>query len=276
VDRQYRAPQVFSGAEAGTRREPCLGFMDFQLALPTGVRDLELPMGTWTAGGGRDDEVQLPGFPAGLFCVRVSPGHATLEAVVPLVMSGLPLPPRVERLWMPGETVVLSRGVRMRRGEPSERTTAGRTAETNTWPTRNPTLVCVMGDGLGRTWCLSNRELQVGRASNAHVRLHAVTVSRQHAALVQHRSNWLLVPHHTKNPTRLNGRRIVGARALSDGDIIEVGAVALRFVRPYEPPPPPSPPSRAPRTAILERPVRKTPRKVIRALWAVVDRALCW
>jgi hypothetical protein len=248
--------------------------MDFQLALPTGVRDLKLPMGIWTAGGGPEDEVQLPGFPAGLFTLRISPGHATIEAEVALAMSGLPLPPRIERLWTPGEQITLSRGVKMRRCKPGEGRTK-RSSETDTWPTKNPTLVCVMGDGLGRTWSLSNRELQLGRASNAHVRLHAPTVSRQHAALVQHHSHWMLVPHHSKNPTRINGKRIIGARELTDGDIIEVGTVALRFMQPPNAPTL-SAPRQAPRTAVIERPVQKTPRKVMHALWAMVDRALCW
>lgn len=250
--------------------------MDLLLTLPTGVRELRLSMGTFTAGGGPDDKVQLPGLPAALFRVSVSPGHVTVEAAVPLAMSGLPLPPGVARLWMPGESITLSRQVRVCRCEPAERTTGSRSAETGTWPTKNPTLVCVMGEGLGRTWCLSNRELQLGRAASAHVRLHAPTVSRQHAALVQHRSHWLLVPHHTKNPTRINGRRVAGARELCDGDIIEVGAVALRFQRPTRAASTASAPGRAPRTAIIERAQPRTPRKVIRALWAMVDRALCW
>jgi hypothetical protein len=249
--------------------------MNFQLALPTGMRDLKLPMGTWTAGGGPEDEVQLPGFPAALFTLRISPGHATIESQIALVMSELPLPPGVERLWTPGETIVLSRTVRMRRcGPPEQR--PSRNGETDTWPTRHPTLVCVMGDGLGRTWCLSNRELQLGRAFNAHVRLHAPTVSRQHATLVQHRSHWLLVPNHTKNPTRVNGKRIAGARALSDGDIIEVGAVTLRFLRPSVATPTVSTPSKAAQTAVIDRAARKTPRKLMRALLAAVHGALAW
>jgi hypothetical protein len=251
--------------------------MDFQLALPTGVRDLKLPMGTWTAGGGPEDEVQIPGFPAGLFTLRISPGHPTIESRVALVMSGLPLPAGVERLWTPGETIVLSRSVRMRRCERGECDGAKqRHGQTDTWPTRNPTLVCVLGDGLGRTWCLSNRELQLGRAYNAHVRLHAPTVSRQHATLVQHRSHWLLVPNHTKNPTRVNGKRIAGARELLDGDIIEVGAVALRFSRPTVATPTVSAPSRAAQTAVIDRAERKTPRKLMRAVLAAVQGALAW
>lgn len=250
--------------------------MDFQIALPTGVRDLKLPMGSWTGGGAEEDEIHLPGLPGGLIKVDVSPGHVTIETVVPLVMSGLPLPPKVARLWMPGEQVTISKNIKLRRREPSERPTLSRGADTATWPTKNPTLVCVMGDGLGRTWSLANRELQLGRALNAHVRLHAPSVSRQHAALVQHHSHWLLVPHHTKNPTRLNGKRIAGARELSDGDIIEVGSVALRFQRPYTSTASITSPNRAPRTDLIHRPVRKTPRKLMHAFAAFVGRALCW
>lgn len=261
--------------------------MDFQLALATGVKDLSLPMGTWTGGGGPRDVISIPGFPQRLFTVRVSPGLATLECQVPLVMGVLPLPRRVERLWMPGEVLTLSRSVRLRRcEEPPPRPSGLRdlAGDTDTWPTRSPTLVCIMGDGLGRTWCLSNRELQLGRASNAHVRLHAPTVSRVHAALVQHRSHWLLVPHHSKNPTRLNGRPLSGARELSHGDIIEVGAVALRFQRPWTPPPTVSAPScasapRAPqqaaRTAVISRELRR-PKWSPAALAGLVRRALAW
>ena len=183
--------------------------MDFQLALPTGVRDLTLPMGTWTAGGGAKDDLALPGFPRNLLTVRVSPGQVTLEAQAALLMGTLPIPPRTERLWMPGEVLSLGPNVRLRRCERALRRTSSwreRAGETDTWPTRHPTLVCVMGDGLGRTWCLSNRELHLGRAHSAHVRLHAPSVSRVHAALVQHHSHWLLIPHHSKNPTRLNGK----------------------------------------------------------------------
>lgn len=68
----------------------------------------------------------------------------------------------------------------------------------------------------------------LGRGSAADVGFDDHRVSRDHAILVRHGRYVRLLDNRSSNGTYVNGRRIV-ATNISDGDVIELGPVKLRF-----------------------------------------------
>ncbi len=81
----------------------------------------------------------------------------------------------------------------------------------------------------------SDPEITIGRTDGEpfrHVRLDSPTVSRQHARLRFVDGGWVLRNESATNPTRVNGRALssgVESAVLSDGDRLEIGAMALLF-----------------------------------------------
>lgn len=68
--------------------------------------------------------------------------------------------------------------------------------------------------------------------SYEHVQLQSPTVSRMHAALCYRDGRWTIANLSETNPLRLNGLELAAdstAVPLSDGDLIELGEVMLRF-----------------------------------------------
>ena len=80
-----------------------------------------------------------------------------------------------------------------------------------------------------------DQRVTLGRAPGApyeHVTLASQTVSRQHAALIYSGGTWSISNLSTTNPVRVNGTPVDvdGASVLlSDGDLVELGEVLLRF-----------------------------------------------
>jgi pSer/pThr/pTyr-binding forkhead associated (FHA) protein len=70
---------------------------------------------------------------------------------------------------------------------------------------------------------------RIGRGMSADVRLDDPTVSRRHALVAQRDGECVLLDDRSMNGTWLNGERIQEAR-LQHGDLIELGAVRLRFL----------------------------------------------
>ena len=69
----------------------------------------------------------------------------------------------------------------------------------------------------------------VGRGFSAHLRLEDQSVSRRHAVIVEHSGGTRILDDRSANGTFVNGRRVSEA-ALSDRDVIQLGAVTLVFV----------------------------------------------
>lgn len=68
-----------------------------------------------------------------------------------------------------------------------------------------------------------------------HVKLPVETVSRRHARMEFVNGRWKITNLSRTNPTVVNGEELLaaeGARWLTDGDIIEMGEVVLRFREP--------------------------------------------
>jgi pSer/pThr/pTyr-binding forkhead associated (FHA) protein len=76
---------------------------------------------------------------------------------------------------------------------------------------------------------LADSEVLVGRASDNGVVLADPGVSRVHAVLLKLKSKWLLRDLGSRNGCQVNGTRLVGDRALHDGDEIRIGESVLVF-----------------------------------------------
>ena len=70
---------------------------------------------------------------------------------------------------------------------------------------------------------------RLGRGVSADVRLDDPTVSRRHAIIAQREHGAVLLDDRSMNGTWLNGER-VNESPLADGDVIQLGAVRLRYL----------------------------------------------
>lgn len=86
-----------------------------------------------------------------------------------------------------------------------------------------------------QTATAADQRVTLGRAPGTpyeHVTLASPTVSREHAAMTFGRDGWTITNLSATNPVRVNGASVaVGGAAvlLSDGDLVELGEVVLRF-----------------------------------------------
>ena len=71
--------------------------------------------------------------------------------------------------------------------------------------------------------------LRIGRSLNADLRLEDQTVSRRHAIVVQRPGGHRVLDDRSANGILVNGVRVEQAD-LSDGDVIVVGRIALRYL----------------------------------------------
>ena len=90
-------------------------------------------------------------------------------------------------------------------------------------------LISEEGVTKGMIFSLDSR-LTIGRGEENHIRLNHSTVSRRHTQVYLENGKAIVRDMGSRNGTFLNGERVNKA-ILSDGDVIWVGDVALRFVQ---------------------------------------------
>lgn len=94
----------------------------------------------------------------------------------------------------------------------------------------NPGPHLALQDGEGELLVpIGSRILHIGRGSIADLRFEEARVSRRHAIVVRHGRQARLLDDRSSSGTFVNGQRIV-TLDLTDGDVIRVGPVALRYV----------------------------------------------
>ncbi|MEU4659064.1 DUF1707 and FHA domain-containing protein [Streptomyces sp. NPDC023723] len=71
--------------------------------------------------------------------------------------------------------------------------------------------------------------LRIGRDPGCGLRLNHETVSRAHAELSRQGGMWVLRDLGSTNGTTVNGRRVIGAAVVREGDQIEFGRMAFRL-----------------------------------------------
>lgn len=73
--------------------------------------------------------------------------------------------------------------------------------------------------------------LAIGRSQNNDLVINDTFVSHEHACISKSKQTYLIADLSSTNGTLLNGQRIVEETALVDGDVIQIGAVTLKFER---------------------------------------------
>ncbi|WP_338895464.1 DUF1707 and FHA domain-containing protein [Streptomyces sp. TG1A-60] len=75
----------------------------------------------------------------------------------------------------------------------------------------------------------SGHSLRIGRDPASGLRLSHETVSRVHAELSRQGGMWILRDLGSTNGTTVNGRRVIGAAIVRDGDQVGFGRMAFRL-----------------------------------------------
>jgi len=102
--------------------------------------------------------------------------------------------------------------------------------------------VVVQGPFKGKTYPLHHNQLNIGRAAGNDVCIEGALISRQHAQIIRHDSQYYLYDRESTNGTYVNGQRIAQHR-LQAGDYITIGDSVLALQTPGTPTPgPPEPP----------------------------------
>ena len=94
---------------------------------------------------------------------------------------------------------------------------------------RGPVLVIRAGGGrVGESFPIAGERMNIGRRPECEVFLDDVTVSRDHALLVQRGDSWFLDDCGSLNGTYVNRSRIESQR-LEEGDEVQIGKYKLTF-----------------------------------------------
>ncbi len=85
--------------------------------------------------------------------------------------------------------------------------------------------------GSGARRALTGDECVIGSAPGSEILVNDPTVSRRHAVLRQVAGRYEVADLGSTNGTFVNGRRVSGAAALADHDVVQLGDVKVTFVR---------------------------------------------
>lgn len=91
-------------------------------------------------------------------------------------------------------------------------------------------LLVVGGDLNGTLFDLTAEEITVGRSAKCDIPLEFNGISREHFKLVVHGDGYALVDLGSRNGTFLNNSKVEGQQVLEKGDIIKMGAMALKYL----------------------------------------------
>lgn len=96
-------------------------------------------------------------------------------------------------------------------------------------------LLILQGPNAGRQFSLKNHRSLIGRQPDAEVFLDSLSVSRQHAQLIEENGSYFIEDAGSSNGTFVNGKRVRERVALSERDTLQVGPY-LFGLRPAPPP----------------------------------------
>jgi FHA domain/zinc-ribbon domain len=90
-------------------------------------------------------------------------------------------------------------------------------------------VIRVGGGRVGESFPLVKDKMTIGRRPDSDVFLDDVTVSRDHAVMVQRGEDWFLDDLGSLNGTYVN-RELAESRQLEDGDEVQIGKFKLSFL----------------------------------------------
>jgi len=76
-----------------------------------------------------------------------------------------------------------------------------------------------------------SESLVIGRSQHNDLIINDTFISHEHACISKSKQDYFIADLNSTNGTLLNGQRIDAETALSDGDVIQIGAVTLKFER---------------------------------------------
>jgi pSer/pThr/pTyr-binding forkhead associated (FHA) protein len=128
-------------------------------------------------------------------------------------------------------------GALLTKGEPVAETTQALTADEvgdlvhdEMGGIEGPALVVRAGGGrAGETFRPAGPRTRIGRSPDCDIFLDDVTVSRNHAVLLEQEGTYVVEDQGSLNGTFVNRRRIDSAR-LSNGDEVQVGKYRMTFI----------------------------------------------
>jgi two-component system cell cycle response regulator len=88
-------------------------------------------------------------------------------------------------------------------------------------------LIVLAGSAVGEMYKINKSETTIGRGSQADIQVIDEGISRRHAAIRLEGENVVVADLGSTNGTFLNGEKVVGMHALSDGDKIQVGSTTI-------------------------------------------------
>jgi hypothetical protein len=107
----------------------------------------------------------------------------------------------------------------------------------STYSASPPAFLVVDGPMRGASYAIPPGRTELGRHSSTGIMLDDTNVSRRHAALDSAGGRVALTDLESTNGTWVNGRRLYGTAELFDGDVVQIGAVSLRFAAVFADPP---------------------------------------
>ncbi len=86
----------------------------------------------------------------------------------------------------------------------------------------------IRGSKASATIRLVGHTMLIGRHDSCPIRIHSPQVSRQHCELVRREDDWVIRELGSSNGTMINGKRLGEEHVLQNGDVIQVGPVAMK------------------------------------------------
>jgi pSer/pThr/pTyr-binding forkhead associated (FHA) protein len=93
----------------------------------------------------------------------------------------------------------------------------------------NPQLIVVYGKPRNTVKTLALGDCLIGRGDECQVRTNSTLVSRQHCLIHVTKESATLRDLGSTNGTLVNGKRILAARELVSGDLVQIGSVVFEF-----------------------------------------------
>src|SRR5579862_7490020 len=92
-------------------------------------------------------------------------------------------------------------------------------------------LIILQGPQAGRQFPLQAEASIIGRQQDSTVQLESLSVSRQHARVVQRGGNCFVEDAGSSNGTFLNGQRVAGSMLITERDSLQIGPYVLGLRR---------------------------------------------
>lgn len=73
-------------------------------------------------------------------------------------------------------------------------------------------------------------ETSIGKSKSNDIVLSMQDISRFHAVIAKKRREWVITDTFSKTGVEVNGKQIDGKSVITDGDIITIGTIALKFL----------------------------------------------